>query len=48
MGEECFLPLPDFVLRELGWKVGDILVLDIPTVYPSQIIIYREADGEPK
>ena len=41
------LPLPESVLKALGWAEGDVLEADIPTSYPDQLIVYR-GDNESK
>lgn len=41
-GKDCFIPIPDKVLEQVGWEPGDRLVIDFPTMYPDQIIVYKE------
>jgi len=35
------LPIPTSILKQLGWKSGDSVAIEIPTPYPDQIIVYK-------
>lgn len=36
------LPIPVSLLIELGWSVGDEVVMDIPSSYPDQLVIHKK------
>lgn len=40
-GGKYFLTIPESAAKEVGWKDGDEVRIDIPTTYPDQIIIAR-------
>lgn len=37
-----FIPIPKSVIDQMGWKAGDELVLDFPTIYTDQMIVYKK------
>ena len=38
-----FIPLK--VLEQVGWKVGDTIKIDIPTVYPDMLTLEKVEHG---
>lgn len=39
---DAFIPLPNYVLLELGWVEDDEIVIDIPTAYQDQLILWKK------
>ena len=39
-----FLPIPDSILTELGWKVGDTITIDVPMTHKS-LVIYKDNES---